>query len=111
MRDESHWVFFIPHPSSLIPHPSNAQEQSPPILTPPLSARQNMALHRLLEFLLGGAFLQIQHGVECVELEIIAMRLAGWRGGTAVAKLVEVVLPLLRSIGERLTGWRPLRQL
>src|ERR1019366_350076 len=66
-----------------------------------LSLGQDVPFHGFLQFSLGCPGWQVQRIVESVELEEITVRLALRRGGTAVADVVEVVLPLLCPVSER----------
>src|SRR5581483_10860376 len=62
-----------------------------------LGLRKDVALHRLLYVLAAGAGLEIQHCIQCVQPEEVAVRPAGRRTGSTVADVAEVVASLLAA--------------
>ena len=62
----------------------------------------DVVLHGAFNVGFDGAGLEVKFRIEGVELEVIAMRLAGWRTGTTVAKFVEIVTALVGAVGELL---------
>ena len=64
------------------------------------SSGKDVAIHRFQQFRLGRARLQIRHRIKCIDLEKIAVRLAGRGTRAAVAGLFKIVQALLRAIGQ-----------
>jgi hypothetical protein len=56
-------------------------------------------LHGLLHVLLVGARLQVEHFVQGIEFEEVAMGFAGRRAGAAIADLAKVVATLAATAG------------
>ena len=87
----------------------NVSTSAPAVLAQKLRAREDVALHRLLEFALPGGWRKGQSRVERIESEEVPM---GPRGGAgaAVPHAVEVVGSLRRAVRERGFLGNPLRQ-
>ena len=62
---------------------------------------EDVPFHCRFDHLLGRTWFQAEFAVEGVQLEVVAMRLAGRRAGSAVSRLVEVVLPLDAAARDR----------
>jgi hypothetical protein len=58
-----------------------------------------VTLHGLLDVLLTGARFQVEHFVQSIEFEEVAMGFAGRRAGAAVADFAEVVATLAATAG------------
>jgi hypothetical protein len=71
---------------------------------------QDMALHGAFDVRFGGSGFQVELGVERIQLEIIAVRLARRRAWTSIADLAEVVASLQRSAGKLLPFFHVLWQ-
>jgi len=70
----------------------------------PVSSREfgrskNVALHCLLDFLFGDAGLEVQHLVQRIEFEKVAMRFAWRRAGATVADSPEIVAAMAAAAG------------
>jgi len=64
-----------------------------------LSLSQYVALHGLLHVPLAGAWLQVEHFVQSIEFEEVAMGFAGRRAGAAIADFAEIVATLAATAG------------
>lgn len=64
-----------------------------------LALIEDVALHRTLDVFFGGAGLEIELGVESIELEEITMGFARRRARTTVADFAEVVAALAGAVG------------
>src|SRR6266581_2977059 len=73
--------------------------------------REDVALHGALDVGFGGASFQIQFRIERVELEKIAVRLAGRRARPAVTDFAEIIAALTRAIRKLLLLRDSLRKL
>ncbi len=73
--------------------------------------RENMPSHRIFNFSPGSPRRQVQPRIQRVQRKHVAVRRFSWRTRPSIARLVEIVLALPRTVRQLLQFWQSLRQL